>query len=185
MRICLRLLALSLCLCWLSSPRIIYTGQDAQGRPGPVFAVLTAAALPEAPSSSIRTVQPPGYHSLRFDSIPNGGWLYNRTHLLGSLFGGSDAADNLITGTHDLNQVIMWPHEKKIYRFLLDHPEDAVCYAVFPVYRPGDAMPRGLWLFAASLRSSALSILDYMPNEQPGFSIDYATGEAAEIQPRE
>lgn len=185
MRTHLRLAALIFCVFCALQPRIIYTGQDAQGRPGPVFAVLTAAALPAAPSSSIRTVQPPGYRSLRFDSIPNGGWLYNRTHLLGSLFGGSDAADNLITGTHDLNQVIMWPHEKEIYRFLQDHPEDAVLYAVFPVYRPGDVMPRALWLFAASLRSPALFILDYMPNEQPGFAIDYRTGEAAEIHQME
>ena len=160
--------------CAMARPGYYYSPLDDAGRAGPAFALLSHDTLPEAPASSIRGKLPAGYQPLRFDCVPAGGWLWNRTHLIGSLLGGSSALNNLVTATQHTNQALMYPLEAQVYAYLAAD-RGRVLLAVVPVYRGDEAIPRGLWFLAVS-NDLSLFILRFLPNVQPRIVIDYSSG---------
>ena len=59
-------------------------------------------------------VKPSGWHTIKYDCV-DGGYLYNRCHLIGYQLSGENAnTQNLITGTRYLNIQGMLPFENMI-----------------------------------------------------------------------
>lgn len=57
-------------------------------------------------------VKPTGWHTVRYDDLVDGKYLYNRCHLIGYQLTGENAnTKNLITGTRYLNIEGMLPFE--------------------------------------------------------------------------
>ena len=165
--------------CAIARAGYYYSPLDDAGRAGPAFALLSHDTLPEAPASSIRGKLPAGYQPLRFDCVPAGGWLWNRTHLIGSLFGGESSLQNLVTATQYTNQTLMYPLEAQVYAYLAAD-RGRVLLAVVPIYCGKEIIPRGLYFFAQSVSDESIRISVFLPNIQPGVSINYLNGDAEE-----
>ena len=115
----------------------------------------------------------------------DGGYLYNRCHLIGYQLSGENAnEENLITGTRYFNVEGMLPFEEMVADYVTETSHH-VLYRVTPIYE-GDN------LVASGVRMEALSVEDggegvcfdvYVYNCQPGVSIDYATGESCLASP--
>ncbi|MBR3019600.1 MAG: DNA/RNA non-specific endonuclease [Clostridia bacterium] len=155
----------------------LYSKLDKLSRPGPAYALLNQSILPSAPNSSIRSYTPVGFQTIKFNIVSSGGWLYNRTHLIGNLFGGADDAQNLITCTEYLNQVLMYPIESEIYTYL-SAGLGSVRMAVIPSYDGDELLCRGLYIYAWSLSDESIRYSVFLPNVQPGIIIDYSDGSA-------
>ena len=167
-----------------ASPGVVLSPLDSLSRPGPAYALLDQSILPSAPRSALHGKNPVGYHAIQFDSIPSGGWLYNRTHLIGSLFGGPDSPENLITCTQFLNQVLMYPLENQVYTRLTAIPIP-IRLAVIPLYLGDELLPRGLYFYAQSASGDDFSISMYLPNLQPAIQLNFADGSAEPMFPAE
>lgn len=89
---------------------------------------------------------------------------------------------NLITGTRYMNVEGMLPYETKVSDFIFAGG-GRVYYKVTPDFRSGELVARGVRIQAYSLADKGKSIdFDvYCHNVQPGYKIDYATGEATKI----
>ena len=151
---------------------------DDLGRCGPAFACLDREHMPEGERGSIGMVRPSGWQISKYDFIDNGGYLYNRCHLIGWQLTGENAeVRNLITGTRYMNVEGMLRYENKVagyIRFSGRH----VLYRVTPVFCGGELVCRGVQIEAESVedRGKALSFNVYCYNVQPGVEIDYLTG---------
>ena len=60
-----------------------YSPLDSLGRCGPAFALVGADTMPSGERGSIGMVKPSGWHTVRYDGIVDGNYLYNRCHLIG------------------------------------------------------------------------------------------------------
>ena len=68
------------------------------GRCGVAFANICPELMPTEPRGEIGSVQPTGWHTVRYDDLINGMYLYNRCHLIGYQLAGENANErNLIT----------------------------------------------------------------------------------------
>lgn len=110
------------------------------------------------------------------------------THSLATLKTGSHLSGmnaekrNLITGTRYMNVEGMLPYETKVSDFIFAGG-GRVYYKVTPDFRSGELVARGVRIQAYSLADKGKSInFDvYCYNVQPGYKINYATGEATKI----
>ena len=120
-------------------------------------------------------IRPPGWHTVRYDDLIEGKYLYNRCHLIAyMLTGQNDNQLNLITGTRFMNVEGMLPWENMVH----DHIEetgDRVLYRVTPVYDGDDLVAKGVLMEAQSL-DGTLSFCVFCYNIQPGIRIDYSDG---------
>lgn len=131
---------------------------------------------------SIGMVRPSGWHTVRDDSL-DGKYLYNRCHLIAWCLSGLNAEKrNLITGTRYMNVEGMLPYEMQVSDFIFAGG-GRVYYKVTPDFRDGELVVRGVRIQAYSLADKGKSIdFDvYCYNVQPGYRIDYATGEATKV----
>lgn len=89
---------------------------------------------------------------------------------------------NLITGTRYMNVEGMLPYEMRVSDFIFAGG-GRVYYKVTPDFRDGELVARGVRIQAYSLADKGKSIdFDvYCYNVQPGYRIDYATGEATKV----
>ena len=135
--------------------------------------------MPTEDREGISSVEPTGWVNNKYDSeIVEGGWVYNRCHLLGfQLTGENDNPENLITGTRYLNIEGMLPFENEVAEYVKDTCNH-VMYAVSPVYWESDMVANGVLMKAFSVEDSGAGInFDvYCYNVQPGIKIDYKTG---------
>lgn len=162
----------------------ILTKLDPSGRCGSVEMVVSLETAPPRGEKrgSIGMVKPSGWHTVRDDSL-DGKYLYNRCHLVAWCLSGMNAEKrNLITGTRYMNVEGMLPYETKVSDFIFAGG-GRVYYRVTPDYRKGELVARGVRIQAYSLADKGKSIdFDvYCYNVQPGYKIDYATGEATKI----
>lgn len=162
----------------------ILTKLDPSGRCGSVEMVVSLETAPPRGEkrSSIGMVKPSGWHTVRDDSL-DGKYLYNRCHLIAWCLSGMNAEKrNLITGTRYLNVEGMLPYEIRVSDFIFAGG-GRVYYRVTPDFRKGELVARGVRIQAYSLADKGKSInFDvYCYNVQPGYKIDYATGEATKI----
>lgn len=152
---------------------------DSLGRCGTAEAMVGVETMPSEDREDISSVTPTGWVNNRYDSsIVDGGWIYNRCHLIGfQLTGENDNPSNLITGTRYMNIEGMLPFENMIDDYV-DESGNHVMYRVTPVYEGNNLVADGVVLEAYSVEDEGSSIdFDvYCYNVQPGIEIDYSTG---------
>ena len=157
-----------------------YEPLDELGRATGAVAMIEASMFPTEPRGSIGMICPSGWHTVRYDDLIEGKYLYNRCHLIAyMLTGQNDNQLNLITGTRYMNVEGMLPWEIKVY----DHIEetgDRVLYRVTPVYDGHDLVAKGVLMEAQSL-DGALSFCVFCYNIQPGIRIDYSDGSSERV----
>jgi len=108
----------------------------------------------------------------------DGGYLYNRCHLIGYQLTGENANKrNLITGTRYLNVDGMLPFENDIAEYI-EKTGNRVVYRSTPVFTGNNLVADGVLLEAYSVEDNGqgISFCVYCYNVQPGINIDYSTG---------
>ena len=158
-----------------------YWPLDEFGRCTGAFACIGPELLPTEVRGSAGTVEPAGWHSVKYDGI-DGGYLYNRCHLIGyQLTGQTVNEKNLITGTRYMNLEGMLPFENSV-RMYVEGTENHVLYRVRPYYRGGNLLAEGVLMEAKSIEDPLVQFCAFCYNVQPGIEIDYATGESFEME---
>lgn len=162
-----------------------YSELDGLGRTQYAQAMLGGSLMPGEGEErgSISSIKPTGWVQAKYDGIDNGGWLYNRCHLIAwSLAGENDNEKNLMTGTRYFNVEGMLPFEMQTLSYLKESGNH-VLYRATPVYKDGDLLAKGLLLEAYSIEDDGeLSFCVFLFNVQPGVEIDYRTGESRMVK---
>ncbi len=157
-----------------------YYGQlDRLGRCTVVMSCVGSDLMPTAERESISSVKPTGWVQAQYDFV-DGESLYNRCHLIGFQLTGENANENnLITGTRYMNVEGMLPFENMIADYIKE-TDNHVLYRVTPVFDGTNLVARGVQLEALSMedRGEGICFNVYVYNNQPGVTIDYATGES-------
>lgn len=133
--------------------------------------------MPTEDRESISEVKPSGWVNEKYDSV-DGGYVYNRCHLIGFQLTGENAnEENLITGTRYMNTEGMLPFENMIADYIHE-TENHVMYRVTPVFRGEDLVASGVQMEAESVEDDGAGICFnvYVYNVQPKITINYATG---------
>ena len=68
-----------------------YSPLDYLGRCGAAFALVGVETMPTEERGSIGEVKPSGWHTVRYNGVVDGNYLYNRCHLLGYQLTGENA----------------------------------------------------------------------------------------------
>lgn len=157
-----------------------YAPLDSLGRCGVAIAVVSPATMPTEERGSIGMVKPSGWHTVRYDDLVDGKYLYNRCHLLGYQLTGENAnVQNLITGTRYLNTEGMLPFENEIADYV-ERTGGSILMRVTPVFVGDELVARGVHMEALSLGDAGAGVRFnvFCYNVQPGIGIDYATGDS-------
>jgi len=152
-----------------------YSGFDDLGRAGVARAWICQDTMPlEGQKRPGLSYKPTGWIQNKYDFI-SGKWLYNRCHLIAwCLTAEGDNKYNLVTGTHQLNQVEMLPYEMEVLNFIRDGGE--VLYRVTPEFTEEELVCRSIRIEAISLDNELVFHIRIY-NEEPRVIIDYMTGE--------
>lgn len=156
-----------------------YSPLDALGRCGTAWASVGLDTMPTQDRESISSVKPSGWQTAKYDTeLVDGGYLYNRCHLIGFQLTGENAnEENLITGTRYLNVEGMLPFENMVADYVQE-TGNHVLYRVTPIFQGTELVARGVQMEAESVEDQGEGICFnvYVYNDQPGITIDYATG---------
>ncbi len=158
-----------------------YSPLDSLGRCGVAFALIGTETMPTEERGSIGMIKPSGWHTVRYDGLVDGDYLYNRCHLIGYQLAGENANENnLITGTRYLNTQGMLPFEDQVASYV-QSTGNHVLYRVTPVFEGDNLVASGVQMEAWSVEDggAGVSFNVYCYNVQPGVVIDYATGDSA------
>lgn len=152
---------------------------DSLGRVGTAEALLTRELMPKKERESISSVKPSGWNNTKYDeSLVNGGWIYNRSHLIGFQLTGENANElNLMTGTRAFNVEGMLPFENIVAKYVKNG--GIVKYRITPVFNDHELVARGIYMEAQSIDTMDVSFFVYVFNNQNGIEIDYTTGETS------
>ena len=157
-----------------------YAPLDLLGRCGTAEACIGQDLMPTEERGAIGMVKPSGWHTVRYDDVVDGKYLYNRCHLIGYQLAGENANErNLLTGTRYLNVVGMLPFEDQVADYVQE-TGNHVLYRVTPVFQGVELVARGVQMEAWSVEDGGAGVCFnvYCYNVQPGVEIDYATGES-------
>lgn len=155
-----------------------YSELDEYNRCSVAFASVGVDIMPTEERESISSVQPTGWVNEKYD-IVDGGYLYNRCHLIGFQLTGENANErNLITGTRYLNISGMLPFENLVDDYVEDS-SNHVMYRVTPLFKNGNLVAEGVLLEGYSVEDNGegVSFCVFCYNVQPGIDIDYKTGQ--------
>lgn len=158
-----------------------YSELDDLGRCGEAYANICQEIMPTEERGTIGMVKPAGWHTVKYNDLIDGNYLYNRCHLIGYQLAGENAnEENLITGTRYLNVVGMLPFENMVADFV-EETGYHVLYRVTPVYEGDDLVAVGVQIEALSVEDEGEGICFnvYCYNVQPGITIDYSDGESS------
>lgn len=157
-----------------------YSPLDRLGRCGVAFALVGRETMPTEERGSIGMVKPSGWHTVRYDGLVDGNYLYNRCHLIGYQLAGENANErNLITGTRSMNVTGMLDYENRVADYV-ERTGNHVLYRSTPVFSGDELVARGVLLEAQSVEDGGLGVrfCVWCYNVEPGVEIDYATGES-------
>lgn len=129
---------------------------------------------------SISKIKPSGWVQARYDCV-NGGYLYNRCHLIGWQLSAENANErNLITGTKYLNVEGMLPFENLVADYIKE-TDNHVAYRITPIYQGDDLLASGVQMEAYSVEDAGEGVCFnvYCYNVQPGVTLDYTNGTSA------
>lgn len=155
-----------------------YSELDALGRCGACYGCMGQELMPTEERGDISSVYPTGWVQNEYDFI-DGGWLLNRSHLIGfQIAGENDNEKNLIAGTRYFNVNGMLPFEDMVADYIRE-TNNHVMYYVKPIFEGDDLMCRGVQMQAYSVEDEGESVCFnvFVYNVQPGVDIDYSTGE--------
>ena len=157
-----------------------YSDLDTLGRCGVTYACIGQDLMPTKERGSIGMVKPTGWHTVRYDDLVDGKYLYNRCHLIGYQLTGENAnTKNLITGTRYLNIEGMLPFENMVADYIQE-TNNHVLYRVTPIFEGNNLLANGVLMEGYSVedKGAGVSYCVFAYNVQPGIEIDYATGES-------
>lgn len=170
----------------ITEPFIAFTALDEYGRVGVSDALLDEELMPpeQHERGGLSHVTPTGWvQNARGDEVSemvDGGWLYNRSHLIGHQLGGddTDVAENLMTGTRQFN-LNMLEFENAVADVVEQGTQ--VRYRVTPVFDDRDLLPYGVIMEGFSLDDDGdlgteLSFNIFIPNEQSSILLNYHDG---------
>lgn len=155
-----------------------YSELDFLGRCGIAHASLGQELMPTDERGSISQVKPTGWMNKEYD-IVDGGYIYNRCHLIGFQLAGENANEkNLITGTRYMNTPIMVKYENAVADYIKE-TGNHVMYRVTPMYDGLDLLAKGIQIEAYSVEDSGEGVCFnvFLYNEQPGVTINHTTGD--------
>lgn len=163
-----------------------YSELDSLGRCGVAYANICRELMPTEDRGEIGSVKPSGWHTVRYNGLVSGNYLYNRCHLIGFQLAGENAnPQNLITGTRYLNIDGMLDHENEIADYIVTTWERTgtdthVLYRVTPVFQGDELVARGVVMEAYSVEDGGdgICFCIFAYNAQPGVGIDYMTGDS-------
>lgn len=160
----------------VSEPFHTYEPLDELGRVGVAEALLDVELMPAEERGSISHILPTGWVQGNYD-IVSGNWLYNRSHLIGHQLTGYDGRENLMTGTRQFNVEGMLPFENFVARVVED-TEMQVRYRVTPIFEDDNLLAHGIVMegFSIDDNGESLTFNIFVPNQQDGIELDYATG---------
>ena len=156
-----------------------YSDLDSLGRCGVAYANVGQDLMPTEERGSIGQVKPTGWHTIKYDNV-DGKYLYNRCHLIGYQLTAENANNkNLITGTRYLNIQGMLPFENMVADYVKE-TNNHVLYRVTPIFDGNNLVASGVTMEAMSVEDNGegISFNVYCYNNQPGITIDYATGDS-------
>ena len=157
-----------------------YSDLDTLGRCGVTYACIGQDLMPTKERGSIGMVKPTGWHTVRYDDLVDGKYLYNRCHLIGYQLTGENAnTKNLITGTRYLNIEGMLPFENMVADYIQE-TNNHVLYRMTPIFEGNNLLANGVLMEGYSVedKGAGVSYCVFAYNVQPGIEIDYATGES-------
>lgn len=150
-----------------------YGDLDSLNRVTGANAMLNQSLMPTEERGDISAIQPTGWKNKKI----KGGYLYNRSHLIGFALSGENANwKNLMTGTRQLNSPEMLSFEMDLKYYLEEDSNRYVRYRVTPIFRGDELLARGVQLEAQSIGSNAVSYNMYIFNIQDRVTLNYADG---------
>lgn len=153
-----------------------YWPLDELGRCTGAYACVGPETLPRQKRGDISEVKPTGWNTNRYSDI-DGEMLFNRCHLIGHLLTGQDANErNLVTGTRYMNTEGMLPFEESV-RMYVEGTRHHVMYRVRPYFEGDNLVCSGVLMEARSVEDPRVQFCAFCYNVQPGFEIDYTTGD--------
>jgi len=155
-----------------------YSNLDDLGRCGVCMASVGDDLMPTEKRESISSVKPTGWINKAYDWV-DGGYIYNRCHLIGFQLTGENANKrNLITGTRTMNVAGMLPFENMVANYV-DKTDNNVVYRVTPVFTGDNLVADGVLLegYFIDEDKKGLSFCVYCYNVESGVVIDYKTGD--------
>lgn len=157
-----------------------YSELDSLGRCGVAVACIGQDIMPTEDRGQIGQVKPTGWHTVKYNDLIDGNYLYNRCHLIAFCLAGENANEkNLITGTRYLNVDGMLPFELQVARYV-ESTGNHVLYRVTPIFKGDNLVCEGVLMEAQSVEDNEISFCVFCYNVQPGITIDYVTGESSE-----
>lgn len=157
-----------------------YSNLDSLGRCGVAFANICKEIMPTEQRGAIGQVRPSGWHTVKYNGIVDGNYLYNRCHLIGYQLAGENANElNLITGTRYMNMIGMQEFENVVSAYV-EETNNHVLYRVTPIFEGENLVAKGVEMEAWSVEDKGVGICFniFCYNVQPGIEIDYATGDS-------
>lgn len=157
-----------------------YSQLDSLGRCGPAYANISTDTMPTEKRGNIGSVKPSGWKTAKYTGLVDGNYLYNRCHLIGYQLTAENANEkNLITGTRYMNVDGMLPFENMVADYVKETGHH-VLYRVTPVFDGNNLVASGVQMEAMSVEDDGEAVLFnvYCYNNQPGITIDYATGDS-------
>ncbi|MCM1096952.1 MAG: DNA/RNA non-specific endonuclease [Ruminococcus flavefaciens] len=157
-----------------------YSSLDSLGRCGTAYACVGQDIMPTEKRGEIGSIKPSGWHTVKYNGIVDGNYLYNRCHLIGYQLSGENAnAKNLITGTRYMNVEGMLPFENMVADYVKE-TNNHVLYRVTPHFSGDNLLADGVLMEAESVEDKGESILFnvFCYNVQPGVAISYADGDS-------
>lgn len=164
----------------VTTPFEEYSALDEYGRCGAAYANICKEIMPTEKRGEIGEVFPSGWHTVKYNDIIDGNYLYNRCHLIGYQLAGENANElNLITGTRYLNVQGMLPFEDMVADYV-EETNNHVLYRVTPVFEGTNLVAAGVIMEGKSVEDNGEGICFnvFVYNVQPGIIIDYADGES-------
>lgn len=158
----------------------LYSALDSLSQCGTAYACIGQDLMPTEERGSIGSVKPSGWHTVRYNGVVDGNYLYNRCHLIGFQLSGENANErNLITGTRYLNIDGMLPFENMVADYVQE-TNNHVLYRVTPVFEGDNLLAAGVLMEGYSVEDDGdgICFCIFAYNVQPGVTINYATGDS-------
>ena len=134
-----------------TEPFEYYSNLDSLGRCGVAFANICKEIMPTEERGAIGQVRPSGWHTVKYNGVVDGNYLYNRCHLIGYQLAGENANElNLITGTRYLNMIGMLEFENTVSAYV-EETNNHVLYRVTPIFKGDNLVAKGVEMEAWSV----------------------------------